>query len=81
MNKKFFIRTLAAVMIMAMVLPIAVGCRDNSNELFVPPDFVFVPEFITLPDEISDMGRSGLIYLDGKIIFVTSKSKCRSKFD
>jgi len=74
MKKKTFIRLTAILIISVMILPLAAGCRDNSDDPFAPPDFVFIADFINLPDEIGDIGggRGGLVYIDGKVIFASS---------
>jgi len=75
MNKKIIFRAVAALIMAAMILPIAIACRNNSDDPFAPPEFVFIPEFINLPSEITDIGAgrgSGLVYADGKIIFISS---------
>jgi len=73
MKKKIIIRLVAAVMMVAMILPMAAGCKNDSDDLFAAPEFVFIPEFISLPDEIGDLGgRGGLVYIDGKIIFTSA---------
>jgi len=75
MKKKIIFRLLAAVLITAMVLPMAAGCRNDSDNPFAPPEFVFVAEYVNLPDDIIDIGsrgRGGLVYSDGRIIFVSS---------
>ncbi|MCL2628012.1 MAG: extracellular solute-binding protein [Oscillospiraceae bacterium] len=69
MKKKTVLRILAALMIAAIMLPMAAGCRNNNDDPFANPEFVFVPEFIELPQGINDI--QGLLYLDGKIVFVT----------
>jgi len=77
MKKKIIFRTVAALLMAAMILPMAIACRNNSDDPFAPPEFVFVAEFVNLPDEIGDIGggrggRGGLVYSDGRIIFVSS---------
>jgi len=72
MKRKIVFRLMAAVMMVAMILPMAAGCKNNSDDIFANPEFVFVPEFIDLPEEITDIGRAGLVYVDGKIVFTTS---------
>jgi len=62
-------RAVAAVMVAVMVLSLTVGCnRDKGND-FETPEFMFVPEFIPLPDGVEDV--SNLVYAGGKFYFTS----------
>jgi len=57
-----------AVMLLATAL---IGCdRNNADDpgsLVEAPDFVFVPEYIALPEDIT--GMTNLVYNDGRLFF------------
>lgn len=63
--KKITLRILAAIIIATMFLTLAAGCRSDEDGT----DYVYVPEFITLPEGISDV--QNLTYSDSKLFFTT----------
>jgi len=50
-----------------MLLTILAGCRRAPQSNFEAPDYVFVPEIISMPDSINDMNN--LTFHDGKFYF------------
>ena len=60
-------RAIAAVMVAVMVLSLTVGCKKDQESDFEAPEFMFVPEFITLPDGVQDIGN--LVYAGDKFYF------------
>jgi len=65
--KKNILRLLAALMAMTLLVATLAGCRKDQDNAYVPPEFVYVPEFTTLPDDIADIRN--LSYYDGKLFF------------
>ena len=65
--KKTAIRILAVIMAIVLILPVLAGCRRESDELYVPPEFVFMPEAIPLPDGIWNI--SNVAYANDTIYF------------
>ncbi|MCL2425017.1 MAG: extracellular solute-binding protein [Oscillospiraceae bacterium] len=64
--KKATFRVLAICLIIAILLPIIAGCRADEGE-FDTPEFVFVAETVTLPDNITDVRN--LAYFDDTLYF------------
>lgn len=65
----------AVILIIAVVLLIALmsGCRRNEENIFEPPEFVYLPEFIQfpqLPDGISHVDVSNSVMVGDSIIFM-----------
>lgn len=67
--KKTIKRTAAVLTAAVMMFSLLAGCRNNNNNDFELPEFMFVPEFITLPEEVRSIGN--LSYFDGKIFFTS----------
>ena len=66
--KKITIRLIAVVMITALLVPILAGCRSREPEsIFEAPEFVFVPEFISFPSEITDVRN--LTFVHDRLFF------------
>ena len=67
--KKIGLRSLAAIMAAIMLVTIISGCnRGRNQESSVElPDFMYVPEFISLPEGITDI--QNLAYHDGILYF------------
>jgi len=61
---------LAAVLITAMLTSVLASCRRAPVSNYVPPEFIFVPEIITLPDGVSDIRN--IVYANGRLIFVSN---------
>ena len=68
--KKILLRVLVAVLITAMLTSVLASCRRAPTSNFVPPEFVFVPEFVRLPDGVNDMRN--IVYADNKLLFVSN---------
>jgi len=62
-------RSIAAMMVAVMMLTLSAGCRNDTRDGFEAPEFVYVPEIIAFPDEISEI--SNLIYANDRIIFAS----------
>jgi len=63
-------RLLAALLAAVMLISLSAGCRrnpDDPNGEAETPDFVYVPEFISLPEGIMDI--SMLVYANEKLFF------------
>ncbi|MCL2663511.1 MAG: extracellular solute-binding protein [Oscillospiraceae bacterium] len=67
--KKILFRILVAVLITAMLASALAGCGRTPTSNFVPPEFVFVPEFVTLPDGVGDIRN--VVYSNNKLFFVS----------
>gem|GEM_PF-349200 len=66
--KKITIRLIAVVMVTALLAPIIAGCGGNGpTSNFEAPEFVFVPEFISFPGDISDV--SNLTFVNDRLFF------------
>ena len=68
------------IMTLTMLLPIMSGCKKddlvNNNEngfysslAYEAPEFMYVPEFIDLPDELRNIYESRFAYSEGRLIF------------
>lgn len=66
--KKHFLRFAAALTAAVMVLAVAVGCKPSEDNLYVPPEFVYVAESIQFPEDMSNIWN--IAYADGNIYFV-----------
>jgi len=53
-----------------MLASVLASCRRAPEGNYVPPEFVFVPEIVTLPDGVSDMRN--IVYTDNKLLFVSN---------
>jgi len=60
-------RIIAVVMVATLLVSLLAGCRNNQESDFEPPEFVFLPEFVALPDEVSDIRN--LSFAGDKIYF------------
>jgi len=67
--KKSIKRILAIILVAVLLTSILAGCRRSQNGIFEPPEFVFVPEIISLPDELQHI--SDLIYSNNKLFFTS----------
>ena len=65
--RKIMIRILAVVLITAMLVTVLAGCRKDPESNYVPPEYVFVPEIISLPDEITDI--QNMTYFNDRLYF------------
>jgi len=68
-KKTIIRRTAAAVMVTVMVLSLTTGCKKDPENDYVPPEFMYVPEFISLPDGVQDIGN--LVYAGDKVYFTS----------
>jgi len=66
--KKTIFRILAIILTASIFISLAAGCRSNEDGA----DFIFLPEFVTLPDTISDVGN--LTYSNGMLFFTSGIS-------
>ena len=85
--KKIMPRILAVLLVSVMVLTVLAGCRRDSDENngrpgasddrgsigngFVPPEYVFVPEFIDLPETVHEIGH--FTYAGGVLYFISTE--------
>ena len=69
MIKTIIKRTAAAVMVAVMILTMTTGCKKDPESDYVPPEFLFVPEFISIPDGVQDIGN--LVYAGDKVYFTS----------
>jgi len=53
-----------------MLTSVLASCRRAPVSNFVPPEFVFVPEIISLPDGVNDMRN--IVYSNGRLVFASS---------
>lgn len=86
--KKNMLRILAVVLVSVMILTVLAGCRrdaDGNNGRpgasdgggaagngFTPPEYVFVPDFISLPDEMQEI--ESFVYMDG-LVYLTNVNR------
>jgi len=64
--KKKIIRLLAAILATTMLITLLAGCRSEETGA----DFVFLPEFITLPDDVTNVRN--LTYASGRLFFTST---------
>jgi len=63
--KKTILRILAAILVVALFAAMLAGCRSDQEGA----DFVYLPEFVSLPEGINDV--QNLTYSDGKLYFIS----------
>ncbi|MDR2569589.1 MAG: hypothetical protein LBD23_04730, partial [Oscillospiraceae bacterium] len=71
--KKTTLRVLALVLVAVLSMSLLAACRNDSGDGFDPPEFVFLPEFIALPDGITEIsnltfGNDGRLYFSSMIV-------------
>ena len=70
--RKTIVRPIAIILATVMLLAAFAGCGrdgDDPNNPTETPEFVFVPEFITLPESINDI--SNLVVVGDKLFFTS----------
>jgi len=65
--KKSVLRLLAVILITTMLITLLAGCRKDPESNFVPPEFVFVPEVVTLSENVQDIRN--LTFANDKLYF------------
>ena len=65
--KKTTLKILATILVVIMFATLLAGCRNDPESNFVPPDYVFVPDILQLPEGIVDIRN--LIYTDNTLFF------------
>jgi len=65
--KKIALRLIAVILVAILIVSLLAGCRRAPQSNFEPPEFVFVPESIPLPDDFANI--TNLTYADGIVYF------------
>lgn len=70
--KKNLTRVLAITLASVLMIATIAACRndDSGVDAFAPPEFIYVPESVPLPEDISDI--SNLAFLDGRVYFTST---------
>jgi len=76
--KKVLLPTFAVIIILTVLFSLTAGCKNDGEVEYDPSDFIYVPQFITLPDEIREI--SGLVYLNEKLYIASNGMIDEDKF-
>ena len=69
--KKITFRLIAAVLAVALLVPVIAGCRRTPENLFYdPPEFIFIPEVMRISDDISEIRN---LIVSGDTVFFSSQ--------
>jgi len=66
-------RFMVMVIIVALILTMITGCKKQAEEVEVSPELMFVPEYVSLSDDIHSI--ENLVYMNGKLYFVSTNSE------
>jgi len=70
--KKMTLRALALLLAVILVAGTAIGCRNEPESAFPPPEYVFLPEIITFPPLPDDMISSGSLTIIGDTAYFSA---------